>query len=160
MTTDNALVEELALPEVMLWRRQNWSAVQIYDRVQAILARREAQAAADAAAEVTRLKAALPDMDALKATFAKAAEACTNEPPAAAYSQREADAARIAALREWVAKLHKASGCSCCRDDEGWEAASDALGALLGIPRYSDDSGYDFRAALTPPAALNLGETK
>lgn len=44
----------------------------------------------------------------------------------------------VEALKEWVAKLYCASGCSCCRDDAGWYAASARLGDLLGAPRYED----------------------
>lgn len=47
-------------------------------------------------------------------------------------------------VREQVAKLYCASGCSCCRDDEGWNAATAALGEALVIPKYEDGSGYDF----------------
>jgi hypothetical protein len=57
----------------------------------------------------------------------------------------EAAAAIRAAMGE-IAKLYCAGGCSCCRDDEKWFAAADVLGRLIGATRYSDNSGYDFRA--------------
>lgn len=47
-------------------------------------------------------------------------------------------------VRHLVAKLYCASGCSCCRNDEEWQAASDALAEIFGVPRYDDDSGYDW----------------
>lgn len=47
-------------------------------------------------------------------------------------------------VRDLVAKLYCASGCSCCRDDDAWDAASKALGALLDIPKYEDRSGWDW----------------
>lgn len=50
-------------------------------------------------------------------------------------------------LRAEVIKLYCASGCSCCRDTEGWEAASNALGKMLGIEPYDDWSGHDWYAA-------------
>lgn len=50
------------------------------------------------------------------------------------------------AIRLAVAKLYCASGCSCCRDTEGWEAASKELGELLGAEPYPDGSGYDWHA--------------
>jgi hypothetical protein len=49
-------------------------------------------------------------------------------------------------VRREVARLHYASGCSCCRDDDEWDAAGAALGELLDIPPYDDGSGFDFSA--------------
>lgn len=48
------------------------------------------------------------------------------------------------ALRDLVATLWCASGCSCCRDDDAWEKASHELAELFGIPKYDDGSGYDW----------------
>lgn len=48
------------------------------------------------------------------------------------------------AVRDLVATLWCASGCSCCRDDDAWEKASHELAELLGIPKYDDGSGYDW----------------
>lgn len=48
------------------------------------------------------------------------------------------------ALRDLVATLWCASGCSCCRDDDAWEKASHELAELLGIPKYNNGSGYDW----------------
>lgn len=50
-------------------------------------------------------------------------------------------------IRDQVAKLYCAAGCSCCRDDEVWEAASERLGELLGVPRYDDGSSVDWYSA-------------
>ena len=47
-------------------------------------------------------------------------------------------------VRDLVAKLYCASGCSCCRDDEAWDDAEGQLAKLLGIPEYDDGSGYDW----------------
>ena len=55
---------------------------------------------------------------------------------------------KAAKIRMWVARLYLASGCSCCRDDEGWEKAKEELGKLLDVPRYDDGSGYDFRSVV------------
>lgn len=60
--------------------------------------------------------------------------------------------------RDLVAKLYCASGCSCCRDDEGWDAASNALGALFSVPRYSDDSGHDWRSVRDAALSRVKGE--
>lgn len=49
--------------------------------------------------------------------------------------------------RALVANLYVAAGCNCCRDEKAWQAASDQLGQLLGVPRYEDDSGVDWYAA-------------
>ena len=47
-------------------------------------------------------------------------------------------------VREEVAKLYCASGCSCCRDDKAWEEAGKELARLLNIPPYEDGSGFNF----------------
>lgn len=47
-------------------------------------------------------------------------------------------------IRNEVAKLYVAAGCSCCRDDKAWEEASTKLAKLLRIPQFDDKSGYDF----------------
>jgi hypothetical protein len=67
--------------------------------------------------------------------------------PAREYEFHTEAAAAIRAamgLRELVAKLYCASGCSCCRDVEAWFAAADELAKALCIPRFADDSGWDF----------------
>ena len=50
-----------------------------------------------------------------------------------------------AQVRRAVADLLAAQGCSCCRDNDGWDAAIARLAKLLRAPQYSDGSGYDFR---------------
>lgn len=40
--------------------------------------------------------------------------------------------------------LIKASGCSCCRDNENWFKTQDKLAKLFDVPRYDDDSGVDW----------------
>jgi hypothetical protein len=47
-------------------------------------------------------------------------------------------------VKNLVCKLQLASGCSCCRDCDAWYAAKDALAEIFGLPRYNDDSGYDW----------------
>lgn len=49
-----------------------------------------------------------------------------------------------AEVRDLVAKLYCAAGCSCCRDDETWNATAAELGELLGVPKYDDGSGHDW----------------
>lgn len=48
------------------------------------------------------------------------------------------------AIRRALADYIASEGCSCCQDRETHEAASEALGILLGVPKYKDGSGYDF----------------
>lgn len=67
---------------------------------------------------------------------------------------------QIAQVRVDVAKLYCASGCSCCRDDEGWSAASNALGQALAIPKYEDGSGYNFYQICEEAAGLLGGPSK
>ena len=50
------------------------------------------------------------------------------------------------ALRDLVAALYCASGCSCCRDDDAWEKASYELGQLFNIPKYKNGYGYDWHS--------------
>lgn len=71
----------------------------------------------------------------------------------------DAAEARVAEIRNEVAKLYVASGCSCCRDDDAWDAASMALGRLLGAPDYADGSGVDWFAVRDAALATAQGET-
>lgn len=52
----------------------------------------------------------------------------------------------IASIREQVAKLYCAAGCDCCRSTEAWNAASEKLGELLGVPQFDDGSGVNWWA--------------
>jgi hypothetical protein len=47
-------------------------------------------------------------------------------------------------VRDLVAKLYCAAGCSCCRDDDTWKEASETLALVLGVPAYEDGSGFDW----------------
>jgi hypothetical protein len=49
-------------------------------------------------------------------------------------------------IREQVARLYCASGCSCCQDTEKWNAASERLAKLLDVPPYKDGSGHEWYA--------------
>ena len=48
-------------------------------------------------------------------------------------------------IKKLVCKLLLAAGCSCCRDDGAWYAASDALAEMFGLSKYADNSGYDWQ---------------
>ena len=52
----------------------------------------------------------------------------------------------IKEIREAFAEYRATEGCSCCQDVEGHKIASDRLGKLLKVKKYSDGSGYDFYA--------------
>lgn len=54
------------------------------------------------------------------------------------------DMKQLEAIKKAVAELYCASGCSCCRDEKGWDKASEELAKLLDIPAYDDGSGFDF----------------
>lgn len=56
-------------------------------------------------------------------------------------------------IRQALADYIRSEGCSCCRNIEAHDAAKEVLGKLLEVPRYSDDSGYDFYQFATPRAA-------
>lgn len=47
-------------------------------------------------------------------------------------------------IRFWVASLVRASGCSCCRDDDKWNESLKSLAKLLNVPKYNDGSGFNF----------------
>lgn len=49
----------------------------------------------------------------------------------------------LRALRRAFSDYKRSEGCSCCRGDNH-DAHGEVIGRLLGFPRYSDDSGYDF----------------
>jgi hypothetical protein len=48
-------------------------------------------------------------------------------------------------LRRLVADYMESEGCSCCRDSEAHEKHAEALAKAIGVRKYSDGSGYDFR---------------
>lgn len=48
-------------------------------------------------------------------------------------------------VRRLVADLLRASGCSCCEDTDAKRKVEESLGKLLGVPKYKDGSGRDFR---------------
>jgi len=47
-------------------------------------------------------------------------------------------------VRTAFAEYRRSEGCMCCQDKERHEEAENRLGKLLDIPRYADDSGYNF----------------
>ena len=56
------------------------------------------------------------------------------------------------AIRQAVADLIQASGCSCCRDDGGWYKAQENLATLLAVPLYKDSTDrYEFNQFSTKP---------
>lgn len=50
----------------------------------------------------------------------------------------------LASVRTAVAEYRRTEGCSCCEDHDGHDRATARLAKLLNVPKYSDDSGYDF----------------
>jgi hypothetical protein len=50
----------------------------------------------------------------------------------------------IRQLRQAVADYMRSEGCSCCRGDNH-DAHKEVIAELLGVQKYSDGSGYDFR---------------
>lgn len=47
-------------------------------------------------------------------------------------------------IRTAVADYMSSEGCGCCCDGERHREHANQLGKILGIPKYSDGSGYDF----------------
>lgn len=55
------------------------------------------------------------------------------------------------AIRTAVADYMRAEGCSCCRDSDRHEAATAQLAKLLRVPKYDDESGFNFAKFRTKP---------
>lgn len=49
------------------------------------------------------------------------------------------------ALRNAFADYVASEDCSCCRNIESHDAAAERMAILLDVPRYKDDSGWNFR---------------
>jgi hypothetical protein len=47
-------------------------------------------------------------------------------------------------LRQAVADYMSSGGCSCCQNTEAHDEAKKRLAKMLGVPKYSDGSGFDF----------------
>jgi hypothetical protein len=47
-------------------------------------------------------------------------------------------------IRTALADYMLSEGCSCCRKAEKHDEAKERLSELLDVPKYEDDSGYDF----------------
>lgn len=47
-------------------------------------------------------------------------------------------------IRQAVADYMGSEGCSCCCDIDKHDAHKERLALLLGVPQYSDASGYNF----------------
>ena len=52
-------------------------------------------------------------------------------------------------MRRLFADYYNSEGCSCCRDTDAHDEAKVAIGKLLRVKKYSDNSGYDFRKYAT-----------
>ena len=50
----------------------------------------------------------------------------------------------LSLLRSAVADYIKSEGCGCCANYEQHQKDKRWLGRLLRVPKYPDDSGYDF----------------
>lgn len=51
----------------------------------------------------------------------------------------------IAAIRRAVADYMQSEGCSCCSNVEAHKKHAATLGKLLGVQKYPDGSGFNFR---------------
>ena len=55
-------------------------------------------------------------------------------------------------MRRAFADYVASEGCSCCQNTEAHEKAAKRIAKLLDVPKYADDSGYDFLRFRTPRA--------
>jgi hypothetical protein len=62
---------------------------------------------------------------------------------------------RLKEIRRLVADLMSSSGCGCCRNYEKYEKTEGELAEMLHVPRYEDDSGWDFNQFSSNPVNLN-----
>lgn len=58
---------------------------------------------------------------------------------------------QLIAIRQALADYMQAEGCSCCRNETQHHEAAEKLAYLLGVPMYTDASGYDFNQFATKP---------
>lgn len=56
----------------------------------------------------------------------------------------------IEEIRRAVADYMFSEGCSCCQDIEKHKENRNKLGALLGVPEYTDGSGHNFSQFRSP----------
>lgn len=47
-------------------------------------------------------------------------------------------------IRQALADYMYSEGCGCCRSDDDHDEAAAVLAKLLKVPKYSDNSGYNF----------------
>lgn len=66
--------------------------------------------------------------------------------PKAALHKTDVSGSLLAEIRRAVADYIKSEGCSCCQDRDAHKEASERLGKLLKVKKYSDGSGRDFYA--------------
>lgn len=58
-------------------------------------------------------------------------------------------------VRRALADYMYSEGCGCCRNHEAHDKNKARLGELLGVPKFDDDSGYDFSGFRSPRRAVN-----
>lgn len=51
---------------------------------------------------------------------------------------------KLEKIRQAVADYMYSEGCTCCQNIEAHAEAKARVAELLGVPKYKDDSGYDF----------------
>lgn len=66
----------------------------------------------------------------------------------------------IRTVRRILADYMQSEGCSCCRNDEPHEKAEAKLAKLLGVPKYSDGSGFNFNRFATTPTRFRGDEVE
>lgn len=57
-------------------------------------------------------------------------------------------------LRTAIADYMQSEGCACCRNIKAHKEHEEALAKLLKVPKYKDQSGYDFNKFATTPINL------
>ena len=57
----------------------------------------------------------------------------------------------LADVRRLIADYIGSEGCSCCQSVDEHRKHATALGKLLRVKKYSDNSGYDFYRYQTTP---------
>ncbi len=59
------------------------------------------------------------------------------------YSEQEVQELKDK-LRNAIADYMKSEGCDCCRNQNAHDVAEKEIAELLDVPKYNDNSGYNF----------------
>jgi hypothetical protein len=56
-------------------------------------------------------------------------------------------------LKRAIADYMQSEGCDCCSNTDAHKEHKKILAEMLGVPKYSDGSGYNFKRFATKPVS-------